>query len=367
MATVKGDVHDIGKNIVGVVLGCNSYEVIDLGVMVPAAKILEAASAQKADIIGLSGLITPSLDEMCMSRTRWTRQISPCRCSSAARRPAGNTPRSRSRRSRRAGRACAGRVTGGRSRLEPARRGDGRVRSALTRRAGGNPEQYASRREKPLLSYAGACQPAADRLGRPPNRLAVVSWSPVPRRPAARGGREVHRLDVLLLRVGAEGPLPWHPRASRVRAGRARALRPRPRAARPHHQRETADGAWRLGVLAGQCRRRRHRCLRRRLETERARTVPDAAAAGDQSRRAPESVARRLRRPARQRGARLPRACLLSPQASAPMSWRGSSSGIWTTTTPSWSKRWPTGWRRRLPSTCTRRREGTGAMASARS
>jgi 5-methyltetrahydrofolate--homocysteine methyltransferase len=65
MATVKGDVHDIGKNIVGVVLQCNNYEVIDLGVMVPVTKILETAKAEKADIIGLSGLITPSLDEMC--------------------------------------------------------------------------------------------------------------------------------------------------------------------------------------------------------------------------------------------------------------------------------------------------------------
>ena len=64
LATVKGDVHDIGKNIVGVVLGCNGYDIIDLGVMVPADKILEAAVREKADIIGLSGLITPSLDEM---------------------------------------------------------------------------------------------------------------------------------------------------------------------------------------------------------------------------------------------------------------------------------------------------------------
>ena len=64
MATVKGDVHDIGKNIVGVVLSCNNYEIIDLGVMVPTAKILETAKAEKVDVIGLSGLITPSLDEM---------------------------------------------------------------------------------------------------------------------------------------------------------------------------------------------------------------------------------------------------------------------------------------------------------------
>ena len=64
MATVKGDVHDIGKNIVGVVLACNNYEIIDLGVMVPATKILETARTEEVDIIGLSGLITPSLDEM---------------------------------------------------------------------------------------------------------------------------------------------------------------------------------------------------------------------------------------------------------------------------------------------------------------
>jgi 5-methyltetrahydrofolate--homocysteine methyltransferase len=64
MATVKGDVHDIGKNIVGVVLGCNGYEVIDLGVMVPADKILDTAQKEGVDVIGLSGLITPSLDEM---------------------------------------------------------------------------------------------------------------------------------------------------------------------------------------------------------------------------------------------------------------------------------------------------------------
>jgi 5-methyltetrahydrofolate--homocysteine methyltransferase len=64
MATVKGDVHDIGKNIVGVVLACNNFEVIDLGVMVPAQRIIEEAKKQNVDIIGLSGLITPSLDEM---------------------------------------------------------------------------------------------------------------------------------------------------------------------------------------------------------------------------------------------------------------------------------------------------------------
>jgi 5-methyltetrahydrofolate--homocysteine methyltransferase len=77
MATVKGDVHDIGKNIVGVVMQCNNFEVVDLGVMVPCAKILEAAREHNADMIGLSGLITPSLEEMAfvaseMQREGWT-------------------------------------------------------------------------------------------------------------------------------------------------------------------------------------------------------------------------------------------------------------------------------------------------------
>jgi len=74
MATVKGDVHDIGKNIVGVVLQCNGYEVVDLGVMVPADKILQTAREQNADIIGLSGLITPSLDEMVHVASEMERQ-----------------------------------------------------------------------------------------------------------------------------------------------------------------------------------------------------------------------------------------------------------------------------------------------------
>jgi 5-methyltetrahydrofolate--homocysteine methyltransferase len=74
LATVKGDVHDIGKNIVGVVLGCNNFEVIDLGVMTPAAKILDVAKKENVDIVGLSGLITPSLDEMCFIAAEMERE-----------------------------------------------------------------------------------------------------------------------------------------------------------------------------------------------------------------------------------------------------------------------------------------------------
>src|SRR6202051_2616464 len=75
MATVKGDVHDIGKNIVGVVLQCNNYDVIDLGVMVPAEKILQAAIEERADIIGLSGLLTPSLDDMRQAAPEMERRV----------------------------------------------------------------------------------------------------------------------------------------------------------------------------------------------------------------------------------------------------------------------------------------------------
>ena len=74
LATVKGDVHDIGKNIVGVVLGCNSYEVIDLGVMVPGDRILDTAEEEDCDVVGLSGLITPSLDEMVNVATEMERR-----------------------------------------------------------------------------------------------------------------------------------------------------------------------------------------------------------------------------------------------------------------------------------------------------
>ncbi len=73
LATVKGDVHDIGKNIVGVVLGCNNYRVIDLGVMVSCEDILKTCMVEKADIVGLSGLITPSLTEMAHVAAEMTR------------------------------------------------------------------------------------------------------------------------------------------------------------------------------------------------------------------------------------------------------------------------------------------------------
>ena len=226
MATVKGDVHDIGKNIVGVVLGCNSYEVVDLGVMVPAAKILDAAIERKADIVGLSGLITPSLDEMVSvakemkrrgfavplliggattSRQHTAVKISPDtigRSYTCSTRREPSTP----------SRACsapAGRRTERTNREE---------QETLR-------EQYAdAAREAAPLLRGRARQPAADRLGRPRDCVAMVS-RPAHHRGAARQAASVYRLDVLLFRVGAQRPLSGHPAASRVRRRGPRPVR----------------------------------------------------------------------------------------------------------------------------------------------
>jgi 5-methyltetrahydrofolate--homocysteine methyltransferase len=157
MATVKGDVHDIGKNIVGVVLGCNNYEVVDLGVMVPAAKILEAAIEQKANIIGLSGLITPSLDEMAfvareMERRGFTMPLL-----------IGGATTSRQHTAVKIAQEYSGPVV---HVLDASRAvdvvsnllGDNRPRFDAANRAAQAEirESYANRRQKPLLSYEAA-------------------------------------------------------------------------------------------------------------------------------------------------------------------------------------------------------------------
>ena len=228
MATVKGDVHDIGKNIVGVVLGCNNYEVIDLGVMVPAEKILRPAIEQKADIVGLSGLITPSLDEMVfvareMERRGFTlplliggattsRQHTAVKIAPEYSEPVVHV-------------LDASRAVDVVSSLlsDEARR-----RSTQPNRADAGRHARAARdaaREAAAGVRAGACESAATRLGRPRDRRRRGSPAAACSRRAARGARAVHRLDVLLLGVGAEGPLPGDPEHPRVRRGGARAVR----------------------------------------------------------------------------------------------------------------------------------------------
>ena len=158
MATVKGDVHDIGKNIVGVVLGCNNYQVIDLGVMVPTDKILQTAIDEKVDMIGLSGLITPSLDEMVfvaseMERRGFTLPLLIGGATTSKQHTAVKIAPAYSRSTVHvldASRAVAVVST----LLNPDRVGDfdreNRVKQDQIR------EQYASRARRPLLSYAAA-------------------------------------------------------------------------------------------------------------------------------------------------------------------------------------------------------------------
>ncbi len=292
LATVKGDVHDIGKNIVGVVLGCNSYEVIDLGVMVPADRILDTAVAEGADAVGLSGLITPSLDEMVSvarelerrglelplliggattSRQHTAVRIAPeyshetvhvldasrvvgCRLRPARPRPAH---RPRRREPRGAGAAARGARREGAQAAALARRGESEPRAAVLRRSG--------------------CPTVRGHAARRAHRL---------------GAARLRGLDVPLPCVGVEGPLPRHPR----QPGRAGALRRRPGAARRARARRRPRPTRGLRLLAGARGPRRRRARRRR-------SLPLPPAAGGLGRLAPEPLPRRLRR-ARRRSRR---------------------------------------------------------------
>ena len=123
LATVKGDVHDIGKNIVGVVLGCNSYEVVDLGVMVSCDRILQTAVDEEADLVGLSGLITPSLDEMVfVAKEMERRQIALPLLIGGATTSRQHTAVKIAPEYGQTDRPRARRVAGGRRRLQPAER-----------------------------------------------------------------------------------------------------------------------------------------------------------------------------------------------------------------------------------------------------
>ena len=339
MATVKGDVHDIGKNIVGVVLGCNNYEVIDLGVMVPGAKILDAAIEQKADIVGLSGLITPSLDEMVLGgardgaarhddaaahRRRDDQQAAHggedragipaarwCTCSTR-RAPSTSC------------RACSGRSA-------PSSSARTAPHQETTR------EKYAARAEKPLLSYEKA---RANRLRIDWDEHEIASPWFVGRRylddvPLAEIAKYID-WTFFFSAWELKGRYPGILSHPRVRRSRARAVRARAGAAQPHHRREAADGARRLRLLAGEQRRRRHRRLQGRFTAGRAGAVPDAAAAGNHRRPEAEPLAGRLHRAAGERRARLPRAVRRHRRARRRRTGAPLRSATTTTTTRSW-------------------------------
>ena len=263
MATVKGDVHDIGKNIVGVVLQCNNFEVIDLGVMVPPEKILAAAKEHAVDVIGLSGLITPSLDEMVHLAKEMERQgfDLPLLIGGATTSKVHTAVK------------VAPHYSGTVVHVLDASRSVPVVQKLITDEQrdafaaeiaaeyADVREQYArrSRTTKLLpLDDARANRLALDWDAAPITTPRTLGVHRVPRLPARRTPR-LHRLDAVLHRVGDEGQIPADLRRRRTRRGRTPPLRRRERAPRPHHRREAGAGARRGRPLARERRRRRHR------------------------------------------------------------------------------------------------------------
>ena len=272
MATVKGDVHDIGKNIVGVVLQCNNFEVIDLGVMVPAQKILDTAVEIGADAVGLSGLITPSLDEMVNVASEMQRRgldhPAAGRRGHHLARAHGGQGRQVVRRPRGVGQ---GRLALG---ADPGHAAQRRAAPEAARRPAGGlrlPAHAARGQARPADGLAGARpgEPDADRVGR--LRAARPAAA---RRPRARGLRprraaRLHRLAAVLQRLGDEGALPRHPEQPGDGGDRQRALRGRAGDAGPDHRGEVADRQRGVRLLPGERGRRRHRALHRRRTARR--------------------------------------------------------------------------------------------------
>ena len=246
MATVKGDVHDIGKNIVGVVLQCNNYQVIDLGVMVPVQKILETAKREKADIIGLSGLITPSLDEMCHVAAEMEREgfrvplLIGGATTSRVHTAVKITPNYE--RGQTIYVTDASRAVGVMSNLMS----ETGARALRGRRAQGvrqDPRRLSQGRDQEGAAAAEgrARQRLQDRLG------GLHAAQPdVPRHPRLHGLRPrragaLHRLDAVLPDLGADRQVSAHPRGQRGGAGGPQAVRRRAGHAEAHGGGEVAD------------------------------------------------------------------------------------------------------------------------------
>ena len=306
MATVKGDVHDIGKNIVGVVLQCNNYEVIDLGVMVPAQKILDKAKEVDADLIGLSGLITPSLDEMVHFASEMERQnftiplLIGGATTSRAHTAVKVTPRyggpvlwvkdaSRS-------------VPVAAALLSEERRG--KLLAETEADYDSLRKRHAAKNERPLVSLddARANRTPIDWSSYTPPAPAMITRGRGLTHPGLRGLRprraaRVHRLAAVLQRLGDEGQVPRHPEQPGDGGDRAQAVRRRAGDARPDDQGEVGHRQRRDRLLPGQPGRpRRHRALHRLRPFRGPHDAAQPAPAGRAPRGRPEPVAGRLRR-----------------------------------------------------------------------
>ena len=370
IATVKGDVHDIGKNIVGVVLGCNGYEVVDLGVMVPADTILDAAVDEDADIVGLSGLITPSLDEMVhVAREMERRNMQlPLLI--------GGATTSKQHTAVKIAPEYSGLV----AHVLDASRAVDVVARVIDRDAREEfldelraeqddlREVHAGKSARPMLELAEA------RAKRTP-----IAWSAEDIATA-----RVHRCadldDVPLtdlvpfidwtfffhaweLRGRFPGVLdhPKYGQAARELYANATELLDR------ITSRAAAAGPRGLRVLAGERRRRRHRGVRRRCARRRADALPDAAPAAREGGRQAELLPGRLRRSDASTG--LPDhmgAFAVTAGTRCRRPDPSGSSATTTTTRRSWSVRSPIAWPRRSPRCCISVCAASGATARTR-
>ena len=275
LATVKGDVHDIGKNIVGVVLGCNNYEVVDLGVMVPVDRILQTAIDEQADLIGLSGLITPSLDEMVfvareMERRGFTiplliggattsRQHTAVKIAPEFGEPVVHV-------------LDASRAVDVVSNLlsptqKPAFDAANRAEQDRLR------QQHAALKRRPLLPWAAA------QANRPPldwrtDAVATPSFTGVRMLDDVRLEELVPYIDWTFFFAAWElkGRFPAILDHPTIRRRRTRALQRSPRPARSHRRRPAAHATRRLRLLAREYRGRRHRRLRAQSPGPRAKS-----------------------------------------------------------------------------------------------
>ena len=357
LATVKGDVHDIGKNIVGVVLQCNNYEVIDLGVMVPAAKILETAKKENCDIVGLSGLITPSLDEMCHVAAEMERQnfdlplliggATTSRVHTAVKiHP--NYRRGQTVYVTDASRAVgvAGALMGARQPREICRRGARGIR----------PHRHHAR------ARAGGQAAAVARRTRAATRFKLDWAKFAPVKPQFlgtrviedyldRGADRLHRLVAVLLDLGAGRKIPGDPRRQDRRRGGALALRRRAEDAEGDRRAALVQGCGGVRLLAGQFRRATtSRCSPTRRAASRSRRCTRCASSSRAARAAPTW---RWPISSRRRATRTTSAPSSSPPASARTRSPTASRTPTTTTPRSWSRRWPIAWRKPSPSGCT--------------
>ena len=256
MATVKGDVHDIGKNIVGVVLQCNGYKVIDLGVMVPAERILEAAQRENADMIGLSGLITPSLDEMVYFACEMQRLgiHKPLLIGGATTSPAHTAIKIEPMftqapvvhvldASRAVGVVSQLIGDDSRDRFWAETKDEVRARSATRARAG--------RRRRGSIAGGGARDGAEDRL----DELHAAE-AELPRRARDRGrsgdAGALHRLDAVFRELGSGRPLSDDPRGRRRRRGGAVAVERYAGDPAADDRRAVDQGQGRRRLLAGE-------------------------------------------------------------------------------------------------------------------